>query len=178
MKLGKAHRLANRSMEDTERQSKKLVKRHDEYIQALNRSQEVISKRGLYRYRVMESIAVAGLLAGPVRKTIQDQTERAKLGTALKLADNENLREATKPIHDLARSIPLTADGLMKIGQAGAKIGVSRKNIVKFTEEVGKSLVAWRDTVDSGTVERIARLVKLQKISTSQLLGILICLPI
>lgn len=167
--IGSAYKKMNREVERASASVTKLQKRENEYLSALQRGQDLISERGLYRYRIMEAIALGGALAAPIRKMMELESLFGKIKMMAKFPKNMLIEEVAKPFYGLSRKVPMSAKSLGEIGYIAAAAKIKKTEIPKFTEEVSKSLVAWRETENTEIVDSLVRVMKEQKISTSEL---------
>ena len=146
----------------------KLKDRYNSLIGSMNKQQAIIQRRGFYRSQIMEMVALGASLAVPIRSAMKFEDSLAKIKAVVNFSEPEGLKKLGETFNKMSQSIPITADELASIASIGGRFGVAANDLAKFSQEVGKTAIAWRAPVEE-TAEKVGNLMKVFNVSTSQL---------
>lgn len=146
----------------------KLKNRYNSLLGSMNRQQAIIQKRGFYRSQIMEMVALGASLAVPIRSAMKFEDSLAKIKAVVNFPEPDGLKKLGDTFNKMSQSIPITADELASIASIGGRFGVAAKDLATFSQEVGKTAIAWRAPVEE-TAEKVGNLMKVFNVSTSQL---------
>ena len=163
------------AIKDMEKQSllgasslNKLKDRYNSLLGSMNRQQTIVQKRGFYRSQIMEMVALGASLAVPIRSAMKFEDSLAKIKAVVNFSEPEGLKKLGETFNKMSQSIPITADELASIAAIGGRFGVVAKDLATFSQEVGKTAIAWRAPVEE-TAEKVGNLMKVFNVSTAQL---------
>ncbi len=163
------------AIKDMEKQSllgasslNKLKYQYNSLLGSINRRQEIIQKRGFYRSQIMEMIALGASLAVPIRSAMKFEDSLAKIKAVVNFSEPEGLKKLGETFNKMSQEVPVTADNLAIIASIGGRFGVAAKDLATFSQEVGKTAIAWRAPVEE-TAEKVGNLMKVFNVSTAQL---------
>lgn len=146
----------------------KLKNRYNSLLGSMNRQQAIIQKRGFYRSQIMGMVALGASLAVPIRSAMKFEDSLAKIKAVVNFPEPDGLKKLGDTFNKMSQSIPITADELASIASIGGRFGVAAKDLATFSQEVGKTAIAWRAPVEE-TAEKVGNLMKVFNVSTSQL---------
>ncbi len=162
-------------IKDMERQSAlsasaldKLKIRYNSLLGSVNKQQAILQKRAFYRSQIMEIAALGASLAVPIRSAIKFQDSLAGIKAVVNFSEADGLQKFGQTLLEISRRVPVAADDLASIAAVGGRFGVPIKELSTFSEEVAKTVVAWRAN-STQTAERVGNLMKVFNLSTSQL---------
>lgn len=107
-----------------------------------------LSKRGAYRAQIMDMVALGGTLYGMIKPAVAFESAMADVKKVVDFDSPEELREMQNEIKNLAKTIPLSLEGLAQIVAAGGQLGVAKKDLAGFAETAAKMSVAFGTTAD------------------------------
>lgn len=106
-----------------------------------------LSKRSGYRSQILDVMALSGTLYGMVKPAMAFESSMADVKKVVEM-NAEETAQMESEIKNLAKTIPMTLEGLAKIVAAGGQFGVAKENLIGFTETAAKMSVAMNMTAD------------------------------
>ena len=146
----------------------KMGEQYNSLLGSINKQQAIIQKRAFYRSQILEVAALGAALVAPIKSAMKFEDSLAQIKQVVNFPATDGLQKLGAELSKLSREIPLTSNELAKIAALGGQFGVSANELAKFSEEVGKTAVAWRAPVEE-TAELVGNLMKVFNASTSQL---------
>ena len=96
----------------------------------------------------MDMVALGGTLYGMIKPAVAFESAMADVKKVVDFDSPEELREMQNEIKNLAKTIPLSLEGLAQIVAAGGQLGVAKKDLAGFAETAAKMSVAFGTTAD------------------------------
>ncbi len=146
----------------------KLKNRYNSLLGSMNRQQSIMQKRGIYRSQIMDMVALGAALAAPIKSAIEFEDSLAKIKAVVNFSEPDGLKKLGETFKEMSQEVPITADNLAVIASIGGRFGVAAQDLASFSQEVGKTAIAWRAPVEE-TAEKVGNLMKVFNVSASQL---------
>ncbi len=131
-----------------------------------------LAKRSAYRSQMLDAVALGGTLYGMVKPAIAFESAMADVKKVVAFDEGAKGRKQIKAmegdIKNLAKTIPLSLEGLSAIVASGGQLGIPRKELKGFAETASKMSVAFDMSADeSGTA--MAKLSNVMKVPIGQI---------
>lgn len=115
------------------------------------------------------AVAVSLLIfAAPIKQAIEFESALSNLNKVMDFDLPGGLDRTGEALQDLSRRIPIITTGLVEIATAGGQLGVAKKDILVFTESVGKISIAL-DLLPGETAKSLAKLSNIFKIPITEM---------
>jgi TP901 family phage tail tape measure protein len=112
------------------------------------KQQANLASRANYRSQVMDMVALGGSMYGMIKPAIDFESAMADVKKVVDFDSPEELQEMESAIKDMAKTIPLSLQGLTDIVAAGGQMGVPKAELTAFAETAAKMSVAFGTTAD------------------------------
>jgi TP901 family phage tail tape measure protein len=126
----------------------KLKTKYRELDSIMQKRQTVLSQRANLRGQIMETVALGAAMAAPIKAAVDFESAMADVKKVVDFQAPDGLVKLGNTIKQMARSIPISAEGLAQITAAGGQLGVKEKDLAAFTETVAKMSTAFDMTAD------------------------------
>lgn len=119
--------------------------------------------RGQMRSDALDTMALGASVVVPVKLAIDFESAMADVRKVVDFETPDGLKMLGDEILKMSRTLPVAATDLAKIAASGGQLGVSAKDIPKFTETIAKMAVAFdMSAEDAG--DSMAKLANVYKI--------------
>lgn len=112
------------------------------------KKQTNLSNRANYRSQIMDMVALGGSMYGMIKPAVDFESAMADVKKVVEFDDEEDVRAMESAIKDMAKTIPLSLQGLTDIVAAGGQMGVPKEELIGFAETAAKMSVAFGTTAD------------------------------
>ena len=106
------------------------------------KKQANLSKRAAYRSQIMDMVALGGTLYGMIQPAVAFESAMADVKKVVNFENPKQIKQMEQDIKDMAKTIPLSLDGLAAIVAAGGQLGIPREHLAGFAETASKMSVA------------------------------------
>lgn len=125
--------------------------------------QQHYDNRGKFKDELFGAVAAAGSIAVPVRLAVDFESAMADVRKVVDFDTPQQFKDMQQDILKLTRTIPMAGKELAAIAASGGQLGVARKDIIGFTEQIAKMSVAFDMSADQAG-ESMAKLANVYKI--------------
>ena len=121
----------------------KLKAKFNSLNNSFHKQNQILAKRASYKSQIMDVIALGASLAAPIKAAMSFESVMADVKKVVDFSEADGLEKLKSSLLDLSRTIPLSVEGLGQITAAGGQLGVAKKDLVSFTENVAKMSTAF-----------------------------------
>ena len=127
----------------------KILKDRQAALQSIEAKKKAnLSNRAAYRSQIMDMVALGGTMYGMIKPAIAFESAMADVKKVVEFDSPEEIKQMEADIKSLAKSIPLSLEGLAQIVAAGGQLGVPKEQLAGFAETASKMSVAFNITAD------------------------------
>lgn len=113
-----------------------------------SKQQANLAARSHYRSQIMDVVALGGSLHALIKPAIDFESAMADVKKVVDFDDDADVKRMEAAIKNMAKTIPLTLQGLTQIVAAGGQMGIAKENLTTFAETAAKMSVAFGITAD------------------------------
>ena len=112
--------------------------------------------------------ASAGMLVVPVKLAIDFESAMAGVKKVVDFDTPQQFKQMGDDIVAMSRKIPMAANDLAKITESGGQLGIARKDLLGFTEQIAKMSVAFDMSADAAG-DSMAKLANVYQIPITKI---------
>lgn len=114
------------------------------------------------------AVASAGALVLPIKLAIDFESAMAGVKKVVDFDTPEQFKQMSQDIVAMSRQIPMAANELAAIAASGGQLGIARKDLLGFTEQIAKMSVAFDMSADAAG-DSMAKLANVYKIPIAKI---------
>ncbi|MFI3241227.1 MAG: phage tail tape measure protein [Alphaproteobacteria bacterium] len=107
-----------------------------------------LARRSAFRSQIGDVMALGASLYGIIRPAVAFESAMADVKKVVDFETPTQIKEMEQDIKRLAKTIPLSLDGLASIVASGGQLGIPRQELAKFAETAAKMSVAMDMSAD------------------------------
>ena len=121
----------------------KLKAKYNDLNALMQKRQGVMSQRANLRGQIMDTVALGAAMAAPVKAAIDFESAMADVRKVVDFKEEDGLVKLGNTLKDMARTIPISAEGLAQIAASGGQLGIKENDLAAFTDTVAKMSTAF-----------------------------------
>jgi len=164
-RLGAAYARTTNKMRAMSKMAARVQKSRERHDRALQRAANAtLVAGGLTRV----GGRMTGALREPLREALEFEDAMADVKKVVNFSNANGLRQLSRELINLTRTIPIAKEGLAAIAAAGGQLGVSEKDLGGFVETVAKMSTAF-DMLPDEAGDAMAKLSNIYQIPIQEM---------
>ncbi|MBR8465316.1 phage tail tape measure protein [Campylobacter sp. faydin G-140] len=92
---------------------------------------------------IIAAVGSVAVLSAPIKSAMDFESAMADVKKVVDFDSTEELKAFSNELIKMSTTIPMSAEGLTQISAAGAQMGISKNELMKFTDLAAKTAVAF-----------------------------------
>ncbi|MBR8464646.1 phage tail tape measure protein [Campylobacter sp. faydin G-24] len=121
---------------------------------------------------IIAAVGSVAVLSAPIKSAMDFESAMADVKKVVDFDSTEELKAFSNELIKMSTTIPMSAEGLTQISAAGAQMGISKNELMKFTDLAAKTAVAFDVTAQMAgdSIGKIKNILSLSIDETGELM--------